>query len=1067
MSQTRQTEWQDKPAAPAAAPGPREIPATSAQRRMYFASMLLRPGSLADVWGTVLVVDGELAIDRLERALEVLHGRHDALRATFLERGGDVRQVVHDGPAQAVRIRFVDAEGEGREWADAEARRFIDAPFDIVSGPLWRAGVIRLSATRHLLVFGFHHLITDDISVQVFAEELRVAYADPNAPELLVPAAQYADYRAAQKPDREGLDYWCRRLAGIEPARLPEDGSPSPDGLVGARLPVAVAQPVLAEFEAFCRDRAATPFMGLLAVYCLLLQRWAGTSDVPVGTQVLGRPHSALFGTIGFFANTVVLRCPAAPTLTFEEYLDQVREAVHDALDYQDVPFEAVVDALAPQRDADRNPLFQLAIGYRAVDPADVWALPGLRVTPEPDPAQVPGVQFDLTLDIQRLAGETTIAVEFDRRRFSEAAMRRFAAAYAHLLPALCRAPGAPLASIALMDAAARAETLALGAPEAPGTAPPAVTSVWELFERSAAGVPDREAVRAAGERLTFAELAGRARVAAAGLRARGVRAGTTVGICLPRRAELIVAILATWCAGGAFLLLDPQQPPARRRLLVEEAGVGLVIADEPFAGAATVAVAALHGEPPASAVDRPAVAPAYVVFTSGSTGRPKGVVVDQAGVVALATTQLAPMYARLPAGRQVNVGGLSALTFDVFINHCLAMMAFGHRLLLLDDEERTDPLRLLERGSDPDTAIEVLDGSSSQIEVLLDAGILDVPHPPRIVVIGGEGASDRLWRRLRDQPGLLAFNTYGVTECTVESAIVAIGEHRRQVAGRAAGTSRLYIVDDHGQLLPPLFVGEVCIGGLGVAQGYVGRPAHTSERFVADPFSGVPGQRMYRTGDKGRLRPDGQLEFWGRIDDQVKVRGLRVEPGELEAALCAHPDIARAAVVATDPGTSIARLVAYVVPGAGRDGLTSAAVRQFLRGRVPAALLPDRVEFVEAFPVTANGKLDRGALSRIRSAGAGPAADRGVAPAGSRERRLCEIVAEVVGVPGAGPADNFFELGGNSLLAMTLIGRVRTVLGCELRMRSIFESESIEDLAARLGPAAAARPALVRRDGS
>ncbi|WUO26592.1 amino acid adenylation domain-containing protein [Streptomyces sp. NBC_00287] len=1070
------------------ADGSRVVPVTSAQRRMYFASTM-RPDNAADVWGAVLVVDGDLSMERLEHALKVLRGRHDALRSAFLESDGDVLQVVkgEDEDAAQPLIDVVEAEGDSPEarrvWADAEARRLLDIPFDISAGPLWRASVIRISPTLHLLIFVFHHLITDDISAQIFAGELRLAYADPKAPAFDTQAAQYADFFPAgnkAEVDSEGLDYWRSRLSGAELTRLPEDGSECPDGIVGSRLPVALPQNAVAEFEAFCRDRSVTLFTGMLAVYFVLLQRWSGASDITVGTQVVNRPHSGLFETIGFFSNTVALRCQVLPTSTFDQFLGMASETVQDALDYQDVPFEAVVAALAPQREADRNPLFQAAMSYGTVDPSDVWALDGLQVTPMPDPTEVSGLQFDLSLDVQRLAGDVTVTVEYDRRRFSEAAMQQFAEAYGNLLHSLSRASDVPLGNIPVLDQDARAQTLMLGAGGAAQDSRIAVagTSAWDLFERTCATAPEREAVVAPGERLTFAELAGRAGTMAAGLQARGVRTGTMVGICLARRSDLIVAMLATWRAGGAFVLLDPRHPEARRRLLLEEAGIGLVIADEVFAEVETVSPAVLLADAAGDAAAagsgfarRPAAAPAYMVFTSGAAGRPKGVVVDQESLVAFVTTQLAPMYASLPEGRPVNVGALTSLTGDGFINHCLGMIAFGHRLLLIDDEERIDPTRLLARGSNPETAIDVLDCSSSQLEVLVDDGILTLPHPPKIVVIGGESASDRLWQRLHEQPGLLAFTTYGLTECTVASTMAEIHAHRQQVAGRAAGMSRIYIVDDQFQLLPPMFVGEVCIGGIGVGQGYAGQPAGTSERFVADPFSQVPGQRMYRTGDKGRLRPDGQLELRGRLDDQVKVRGLRMEPGEVEAALLAHPAVAHAAVLATDSGTRMAQLVAYIAPGGdvGQGGLSPAAVREFLCDRLPSAMLPDRVVVLDSLPLTPGGRPDRKALLGIKSSGTVAAEGRSTSTAvGSREEKLCRIVAEVIGVPQAGLDDNFFDLGGDSLLAMVVIGRVRTVLGCELKLRAIFEAHSIGDIAAQLtADDSRPRPVLGKRANS
>ncbi|MEV7556144.1 condensation domain-containing protein [Streptomyces sp. NPDC089795] len=1065
----------------------RMVPASSAQRRMYFSSVM-RPNNSSDVWRPILTVTGDLSTDRLERALHVLRGRHEAFRTTFLERDGEVFQLVHDedGDAtQPVLIDVVEAEGDSqdvrRAWADAEARRVVDLPFDMSSGPLWRTSVIRISPSLHLLVFVFHHIITDEVSGKVFAEELRLAYADPHAPALAVPAAQYADFCLTENTsqvDEAALDYWRGQLAGIQPAPMPEDGEDSPGRMIGSRLPIAVPQNVVAEFEEFCRARSVTPFAGMLSVYFVLLRRWMGTSDVSVGTQTLGRPSPELFGTIGFFSNTVALRCQVDSALTFDQLLDVVSETIHDALDYQDVPFEVVVGALAPERDADRNPLFQAAITYGMLDLSDVWALEGLQVTLLPEPAELSGLQFDLRLDVQQLAGEVSLNVEFNRRRFSEEAMRRFAHAYGDLLVSLSRQPDVALGSIPLLDRAALTHTLALGTsgePEGDRT-PSEPTSVWDLFELTAATAPEREAVVADGASLTFTELADRARTMAAGLEARGVRTGTVVGICLDRRSDLIVAMLATWCAGGAFLLLDPQHPEFRHRMLLEEAGIALVIADEAvFAEVEIVSTADLSADPAKTSGDDPAGdgfarRPAYVVFAPGSTGRPRGVIIDQASLLSHVTTQLAPLYARLPEGRQVNVGALSSLTSGVFVNHCLGMIAFGHRLLLIDEEERTDPYQLLARGSNPETAIDVIECASGRLEKLLEDGLLTLPHPPKIVVVGGETPSDRLWQRLHDQPGLLAFHVYGLNECTVESARAEIREHPKPVAGRASGTSRIYVVDDRMQLLPPLFVGEIYIGGPGVAQGYAGQPAHTSERFVADPFSPVPGQRMYRTGDRGRLRPDGQLELWGRLDDQLKVRGQRMEPAEVEDVLLGHPAIAHAAVVATRTGIRVAELVAYVVPcDEGQDALTPATVQEFLRDRLPAALLPDRVQVLAALPTTPDGKLDRRTLSGGAPSSTVSDTVRSVSVSDDpRERQLCQIVAEVIGLPHSDVDDNFFLLGGDSLLAMTVIGRVRAVMGRELGLRAFFEVETLGELAALLGAeVSASRPVLGRRADS
>ncbi|MEV8371260.1 condensation domain-containing protein [Kribbella sp. NPDC056861] len=1181
-------------------------PASSAQRRMYFA-WVMKPESTTDNWTALLSVDGDLDVDRLGRALEVLRRRHDAFRTTFLERDGDIVQVVRpaedgaevlrhaeDGAevlrpaedgAEVLRhaedgagvarpvadvaertglLAVVEAEGDSpdvrRDWALAEARRLANLPFDLTSGPLWRTTLIRIGAEQQLVLFAFHHIVQDEISAQIFAEELRLAYADPEAPALAAPVTQYADFCVAEQSrgvDREGLDYWRGQLEGVEPPRLPEDGEPELAGIVGGRLAVPLADDLAGDLEAFCQERRITPFTGLLAAYFVLLGRWAGTSDVTVGAQMLGRPHSDFFRTIGFFANTVVLRSQVLPAPSFAEFLGGVEDSVHEALEYQDVPFEVVVNTLAPQRDADRNPLFQANIEYDTLDPNQVWVLDGLRVTPVLDHADEPRLHFDLNLRVQRLAGQLGITVEYARRRFSDAVMQAFAAAYGTLLRSLIRTPEVPLGSISLLDEVGRAQMLALGAGDAvratdarsaqrdadargavrdadargavrdadargavrdadardavrdavardadardaqrdadalgaartardaavgawgevaeqrlPGTSSVAgdavgsgvgaeCTSAWELFELTVAATPDLEAVRAGEERLTFAELADRARSIAAGLRARGVRTGTLAGICLPRQTDLLVAMLGVWCAGGAFLLLDSQQSVERRRMLLEEASAELLISDESFAETETVPVSALMGSAD-STVDttrRPAAAPAYVVFTSGSTGKPKCVVVDQAGLVAHATTQLAPLYARLPEGRQATVAGVSTVTFDAFISQCMAMAALGHTLVLIDDDERMDPSRILARGNDSENALDVLDVSCSQLEILIDGGLLKLPHRPKILVTGYEKASDRLWQSLRDEPDLLAFTSYGVTECTIESTLTEIRDHPREVAGRAAGASRLYILDDQLQLLPPLFAGEVFIGGPGVGHGYRGRPEQTSVRFIADPLTNIPGQRMYRTGDKGRLRPDGQLEILGRVDDQIQIGGVRIEPGEVESALAEHPGIVGAAVVATDENTLRSKLIAYVVPVAGHEaGLTTAAVRDFLRASLSSVMLPDRVVLLDKFPLSASGKLDRKALAARKPPQVEPSeadARRETAtPADPREQQLCEVVAEVLGIPQARPDDGFLSLGGTSLLAMQVTNRVRAVMACDLSVRAVFDAETIRELAAQL----------------
>ncbi|MDV9169317.1 AMP-binding protein [Streptomyces sp. W16] len=740
------------------------------------------------------------------RAPQMLRSRHEAFRSTLIDTVG----------AEG------DSQGECRAWADAEARRVVDLPFDISSGQLRRTSVIRISPSLHLVVFVFHHISTDNISGK---------------------AAQYAYFclpENSSKVEASARDYWRGQLG-----EMPEDGEESPGRMIGSRFPIAVPRNVVTEFEEFFRARSVTPFVGMLSVYLVLLRRWARTSDLSAGTQVLGRPCSELFGTIGFF---------------FDQLLGLVSETLHDALDHQDVPFE-LAGAPAP----GRNHLFQTAITYGPTDLSDVSALERLQMALLPGPAELSELPFDLSLDVQRVAGEVSLHVEFNRQRFSGAAMERCAKAYGDPLCSLGRQPDLPLGSMPLPDQTALTETPALGASGEPegGRTPVEPTSAWDPFEPTAADAPEREAVVADGARLTFAEVAARARTMAAGLAARGVRTDTVVGICRDRRSDLIVA-------------------------------------DETFAEVETVSAATLLADVERTSGDdradggfarRPAAAPAYGVFTPGATGQPKGVVIGQTSLVAHATTRPAPTYTRLPEGRRMNVGAPSSLTSGVF--------------------ER----------------------ATGRLEVPADDGLLTLRHPPKIVVIDGEGPSDRLWQRLHDQPGPLACHAYGLNECTVESARAETREQPKPVAGCAAGTSRIYVVDDRLQLLPPVFAGEICVAGPGVAQRYAGQPAHISERFVSGRLSDVP----------------------------VTTRGPRMKPAEVEGALLVHPAVAHAAVVAPRARTRLAEPVAYVVPGdEGQEALTPAAVREFPRGRLPSAQLPDRGRMLAALLTAPDGKTGR-----------------------------------------------------------------------------------------------------------
>ncbi|MFK0253882.1 amino acid adenylation domain-containing protein [Streptomyces sp. NPDC090445] len=1061
---------------PAAHMGGRVTPASPAQRRLFFLWSLDPESAVYHVAGA-LSVRGGLDIGRLDAALGALQWRHESLRTTFEERDGDVVQRVHGIEAfDRVRVEAASAAGATHAERDRRARsellRLAGVPFSLDSGPLWRCHVIESGPNEHLVAFVFHHIVMDEVSSTVFARDLEQAYADPLVFLDAAPAPQYADHcadRGTQPGYADGLAYWKRQLEAVEPPALPEDGSADgADATVGDRVELSLDTEAVQALEDLCDRRGAGAFAGFLAAYLVLLQRWTGMTDLVVGLPVAGRPGPESYGVIGFFSNTVVLRCTVTPDLSFEEVLSRTGDAVYDALEFQDVPFDAVVDAVRPDRESGRNPLFRVSLVYDTSDLAATWALQDLDVTEVPLELDVS--HFDLTLGLRR-GPHTTGEITYSTARFSRPSMERFAATYETLLRHLCREPGAPIGDVELLSAREREEVLGLGRGPAAGAADPeGPATVWELFEATARAHPDREAIRCGTEQLTFAHVHATAARWARALSAHGVSGDVVVGIRLPRSASLVAMMLAVWRAGGAFVLLEPTQPEERQRILLSDSRAALLVTDTaaPEGAPPCVTVTGLDEAGAAAqgaATDRlPMPRPdalAYVVFTSGSTGRPKGVLVEHGGLVTHATSHLAAMYGQLPPDTPLNVAGLASVSFDVFINQALGMLVFGHRLLMIDEEERQDLPRLVARADDADTAIQILDCSTSQLEALVDHGLLERPHPPRLVVFGGESCSERLWQALRSAPGLHAFNVYGATECTIESTAVHVRDAPHPVAGRATGGTRMYVLDGRQRLLPPTFVGEIHLGGSGVARGYTSTEL-TADRFVPDPFAGAPGERMYRTGDRGRLRGDGQLEFWGRVDNQVKIRGYRIEPGEVEVVLSRHPGVAQAAVVVHEYVPGDPQLVAYVVAGAG-GRVESDEVRGFLAGSLPSYMVPASVIVLDAMPLTVNGKLDRKGLPAPVAVVAGQRA-----PRTPHEHILCGLFAAVLGRPRVGPDDNFFHLGGHSLLATRLTGRIHSALGTPIPLRTLFEAPTPATLATRLlrheGPG---RPALVPVDRS
>ncbi|MEJ8641433.1 amino acid adenylation domain-containing protein [Streptomyces sp. MS1.HAVA.3] len=802
-------------------------------------------------------------------------------------------------------------------------------------------------------------------------------------------------------------------------------------------------------------------FMTLQAGLAALLTRLGAGTDVPIGSVVAGRSDEALEDLVGFFVNTLVLRTDTSGDPTFADLLHRVRETQLDAHAHQDVPFERLVEELNPARSLARHPLFQVMLllqggggtgtpGGPGEAPLD---LAGLAATVEPVGGYV--AKFDLSIamgesfDADGAPAGLECAIDFATDLFDRETVESLAVRLGRLLTAVAARPDRPIGGVELLSAAERAELQGSG-----DALPAEVPLLPAAFEAQVARTPDATALVAGDTRLSWAELNTRANRLAHRLTAAGAGPDSVVALALPRSAETVIALLAVLKAGAASLPLDAEYPADRTAAMLADAAPALAVTGdgwplpELLAGLPVLAVAPADetdhpaaDNPPPRAAARDA---AYVIYTSGSTGRPKGVVVSHGSIAALLTSHRSATGPIGTTERQYGrrrVALTASLCFDASWDGLLWLIA-GHELHLIGDEVRRDAAALVRHLRTE--SIDVVEVTPSYAEQLLDEGLLDAPAP-RVVLLGGEAVGQSLWTRLREAPATTAHNLYGPTESTVDALTQPFAATERPALGRTVLGTRAHVLDVHLNPVPPGVPGELYLAGAGLARGYLGRPALTAERFVADPFA--PGERMYRTGDLVRRTRDGGLDYLGRTDHQVKIRGFRIEPGEIEHVLTRHPRVHAATVTVHEDGTAGPRLVAHVVV----DGpLDHAELRAFAAESLPGHMLPAVVVPLDALPLTASGKVDRRAL---------PVPDfdflsspTGRAPRTPHEELLCGLFAEVLGLPGPVSIDDgFFDLGGHSLLAMKLLGRIRTALGADLGMRALFEAPTVAALGHRL----------------
>jgi amino acid adenylation domain-containing protein/non-ribosomal peptide synthase protein (TIGR01720 family) len=1063
-------------------PVPRDntLPLSYAQQRLWFLEQL-EPGRAVYNLPLAWRFSGDLNVSALEQSLHAMVRRHEILRTAFPSVDGLPVQAI--APDLALPLLVVDLSTSLETDREAAIQRLAieetQRPFDLVHGPLMRATLLCLSDADHVLLLTLHHMIFDGWSAEVFWRELMTLYsAMCTGHPISLPALplQYADFAFWQRQwlQEEALQaqlaYWRQQLGDILPVlQLPTDRPRPPvQTFQGRRQALGFPAILTAALKALSQQEGVTLFMMLVAAFLTLLYRYTGQTDLVVGTPMAGRTRLVTESLLGFFVNTLVLRADLSGNPRFRELLGRVREVTLGAYDHQDLPFEKLVEALQPMRDLSRNPLVQVIVALQP-SPPPVTDLPGLAV--RPITVDCGTAKFELTLSFQDTEQGLLATVEYNTDLFDHTTITRMLGHFQTLLEGIIADPEQRLADLPLLTAAERQQLLV----EWNNTPAdyPHDTCIHELFEAQMEQMPAAVAVVCNSQQLTYSALNQRANQLAHYLRTLGVGPEVCVGLCVERSLEMVVGLLGILKAGGAYVPLDPAYPLERLASMVADAQVAVLVTQQQYIAALPtqgVQVACLETDweciaeqseaNPASGVIPENLA--YVMYTSGSTGTPKGVMVEHREMLAF----LHGFEHVAPGGEVCSGTAVCPFSFDVSVWECFSMLCFGRTLHIILPEVLTAPEQFAHY-----LVHHRITSAYIPPSLLADvAGCLEQQHE-RIaltrLLVGVEPINQGILQRFRDlSEHMRIVNGYGPTETTVCATLfrfhTATEPDRRTPIGTGVHGDEVYLLDDNLQPVPIGIPGELHIGGVGLARGYINHPELTAEKFMPHPFSEVQGARLYKTGDLARYLPDGNLEFLGRRDQQVKIRGYRIELEEIEAALRQHPAV-RETVVLTreDERLGDKRLVTYLVANQ-EPAPTPHALRSFLKQKLPEYMVPSAFVVLKALPLTSNGKIDRQALpgpDPMQS----PCAATFAAPRTPEESALAGIWAAVLGLEQVGIHDNFFELGGDSIRSMQIVARANRA-GLRLIPKQLFQHQTIAELSVIAGttPAVQAEQGLV-----
>ncbi|MGG2065340.1 non-ribosomal peptide synthase/polyketide synthase [Bacillus sp. S14(2024)] len=1029
------------------------IPLSYAQQRLWFIDQFA-PNSALYNMPMVCRLTGNWLPEALELGWNQLIERHESLRTVFHEVDGHPVQQIQPyifrplPHMDLTKFSLEERERELEQWIQTE----VESPFDLEQGPLFRGQIVKISEEEWVLLCNMHHIISDGWSMEILLQEWMAFYEEAigEKPAELAPLpVQYADFAQWQREWlkdevlNQQLVYWKEELSGELPVLMLPMDRPRPPVQThhGLTHNVLLSRSLLDKLNELSRQEGATLFMTLLASYQSFLARYTGQSDIIIGSPIANRNYREIEGLIGFFVNTLVYRADLSNAPTFQELLSQVRIKALKAYEYQDVPFEKIVEVIQPERSISHSPIFQTMFTLQNTG-QELPELHGRNI--EVMESNAPIAKFDLSLTAAEVEEGLLLNFVYRTDLFDSLTIESMAEHFGNWLNLIVEHPDKSLAKLPILSGLQQKQ---LEEWNNNAVAYPQESAIHQLFEEQVNRTPDTVAVVDENQQLTYRELNEKANQLAHYLQQYGIGTESLVGLCFERSVEMVVGLMGIWKAGAAYVPLDPSYPESRLRYILEDTGIQVLVTSEALENWIPKEVKVVCLDRDQAMISQESILSpkcevtgeslAYVIYTSGSTGNPKGALVQHHSVTNLSHGLQKEVFVHeIPSN--MHVGLNASIAFDASIQQ-LQMLLYGSSLYIIPNEVRSDPEQFV--AYIRKNKLEIFDITPSLLQLLIDGGLLetcDGVHVPSKVLVGGEAIMPSLWEQLVEADKIDFYNVYGPTECTVDATFYPIKKDSKRVTiGRPLPNVQTYVLDRNWLPVPVGVMGELYIGGAGLARGYLNRPELTSERFISHPFK--EGERLYRTGDLVRYLPDGNIDYLGRMDNQVKIRGFRIELGEIESTLQEHYLVKEAVVTVRENQSGDKRLVAYVV---GEGSLEE--WREYLKTKLPIHMIPSYFVEMEDLPLTINGKVDRKSLPIPDYQGT---KEGYVAPRNEREHMLSIIWERVLGSKRIGIHDNFFEIGGDSILSIQIVSRAKQA-GLQLTPKQIFEHQTIAGLA-------------------